>query len=54
MRSRLIKLLIALCATAWAPMAPTAERGPLVLETKIPSGDEGRPAVWVFRPVDTN
>ena len=39
MRSRLIKLLIALCATAWAPMAPTAERGPLVLETKIPLGD---------------
>lgn len=43
MRSRLIKLLIALCATGWTPMAPTAERGPLVLETKIPLGDvQGR------------
>ena len=35
----LIKLLIALCATGWAPMASAAERAPLVLETKIPLGD---------------
>ncbi len=39
MRSRLIKLLIALCAAGWPLMASTAERGPLVLETKIPLGD---------------
>jgi len=39
MRSRLIKLLIAFCASGWTLMASTAERGPLVLETKIPLGD---------------
>lgn len=39
MRSRPIKLLIALCATGMASMASGAERGPLVLETKIPLGD---------------
>ena len=39
MRSRLIKLLIAFCASGWTLVASTAERGPLVLETKIPLGD---------------
>lgn len=39
MQSRLIKVLIGLCATGWASMAPAAERAPLVLETKIPLGD---------------
>lgn len=33
------KLLTALCAAAWVLMASAAERGPLVLETKIPLGD---------------
>lgn len=39
MRSRPIKLLIAICLTGWASMVSAAERGPLVLETRIPLGD---------------
>jgi DNA-binding beta-propeller fold protein YncE len=39
MRSRSIKLLMALCATGWTLMSSAAERGPLVLETKVPLGD---------------
>lgn len=39
MQLRLIKLLIGLCAMGWASMSSPAERGPLVLETKIPLGD---------------
>jgi DNA-binding beta-propeller fold protein YncE len=38
MRSNL-KLLTVLCAVGWVLVAPAAERGPLVLETKIPLGD---------------
>jgi DNA-binding beta-propeller fold protein YncE len=38
MRSRLIKLLVALCVMGWSSMTSAAERT-LVLETKIPLGD---------------
>lgn len=39
MRSRPTRLVIALCAMGWTAMTPAAERGPLVLETRIPLGD---------------
>ena len=39
MQSRLIKPLMALCATVWVSMTPAAEHAPLTLETKIPLGD---------------
>jgi DNA-binding beta-propeller fold protein YncE len=39
MRSHPINLLVVLCAAWWSLMASAAERGPLVLETKIPLGD---------------
>jgi DNA-binding beta-propeller fold protein YncE len=39
MRSDLMKLLAALCATAWTLMTSAAERPPLVLEAKIPLGN---------------
>ena len=39
MRSRVTKLLIALCATGWSLMLSAAEPAPLVLEAKIPLGN---------------
>ncbi|MGH8237151.1 MAG: YncE family protein, partial [Steroidobacteraceae bacterium] len=39
MRSRLAKLLIALCAAGWVLMSSAAELAPMVLEAKVPLGD---------------